>query len=324
MDHRFSHELQAFVRYLGAERGLSPRTVEAYAAHAGAFLAFLDREGVADLGQVDRSVVRRYIASLTGAGIRKSGVALRLSAIRALFRLLVSRGEAPPSGLWTRASREAKAIGPKLDRRLPSFLTPPESQRLLEAPDLSTPYGLRDRAILELIYASGIRVGEVVGLSVGGVDLSLQEVRVWGKGSKERITLMGAPAREALLRYLRDGRPALLVDRPKTDALFLNRYGRRLSPRAVQLLVKEHARRAGLDPQRVHTHTLRHSFATHLLDGGADLRIVQELLGHSSPSTTQIYTHITQAQARKVYEAAHPLARPKEDRSGESPRDPRP
>lgn len=305
----FDEHLEAYRRYLVAERGLSPRTQEGYGAHAGAFLRFLERCGVATPAQVDRALLRRYVASLTEAGIQKSGVALRLSAIRSLFRFLVARGAAPSSGLWAGRSKEAKSLAPKLDKLLPPFLTEPEMDRLLRAPDPSTPLGLRDRALLELVYAAGLRVSEVVGLNVDGVDLRRREVRVWGKGSKERITLVGVPARDALVRYLKDGRPALLVDRPRTQALFLNRYGGRLSQRAVQYIVKGYARHAGLDEERVHTHTLRHSFATHLLDGGADLRIVQELLGHSSPSTTQIYTHITQAQARKVYEAAHPLAR---------------
>ncbi len=321
---RWSAQVVAFVRHLGAERGLSPRTQEAYGTHAAVFLAFVEQEGVADLAQVDRAVLRRYVATLSGAGIRKSGIALRLSAVRAFFRYLVLQGQAPPSGLWTRASREAKSLAPKLEKRLPMFLGPEEVRRLVEAAAGDTPLALRDRAILELLYAAGLRVSEVVGLSVGSVDLALREIRVWGKGAKERMTLMGAPAAGALARHLRDGRPALLLDRPRTEALFLNRYGRRLSQRAVQLIVKEYARRAGLDPERVHTHTLRHTFATHLLDGGADLRIVQELLGHSSPSTTQLYTHVTQAQARRIYEAAHPLARRKEASPSESPGDPRP
>ncbi|MEE9284957.1 MAG: tyrosine recombinase [Dehalococcoidia bacterium] len=324
MPDAFAQTLAAYSRHLGAERGLAPRTREGYVHHVGAFLAFLARQGTTDLAEVDRPALRRYVATLGAAHRAKSGIALRLSAIRSFFRFLVGRGDVPSRGLWTGRSHEARALAPKLGQRLPSFLTEEEADRLLRAPDLSTAFGLRDRAILELVYAAGLRVSEVVGLDVGGVELGLRQVRVWGKGSKERIALMGEPARKALARYFRDARPALLVDRPTTDALFLNRYGRRLTQRSVQNIVKQHAARVGLDPRRVHPHTLRHSFATHLLDGGADLRVVQELLGHSSPSTTQIYTHITQAQARKVYNAAHPLARRKEGSSHESPGHPRP
>ena len=310
----FMQEFQDYERYVGVERGLSPRTTETYAYHVRAFLDFLDAQGVTDLAQVDRVLLRRHVAAVRGQrpdcrrGLSVAGVALKLSAIRSFFRYLVRRGVVPGNGLWVKRSREAKSLAPKLEKRLPSFLSAQDVARLLAAPDLLTPYGLRDAALLELIYASGLRVSEAVGLDLSSVDLAVRDVRVWGKGSKERIVLMGVPAVHALQRYLRDARPALCGKRP-VDALFLNRYGKRLSPRFVQLIVKDCAARAGLDPERVHTHTLRHSFATHLLDGGADLRVVQELLGHSSPSTTQIYTHITQVQARKVYLQAHPLAR---------------
>ena len=307
---QYEDQLTAFGRHLGAERGLSARTQEAYLHHARAFLGFLRREMMGDPGNVDRQVIRRYVAGLRRGGITKSGVALRLSAVRSFYRFLTSRGLAAPNGIWSKRSREASSLTPKQDRRLPSYLTPGQMVRMLEQPDDGTPFGLRDRAILELIYAAGLRVSEVVSLDVEDVNTVSKELRVWGKGSKERIGLLGEPARKAVERYLEFGRPKMLQDRRDSHALFLNRYGRRLTARSVQNLVKEAARAAGLDVDRVHTHTLRHSFATHLLDGGADLRIVQELLGHSSPSTTQIYTHISQAQARKVYESAHPLARP--------------
>jgi len=301
--------LAAYLRHLSAERGLSPRTHEAYDFHVRVFLDFLEREGIADLAGVDRAVIRKYIASLAERQLDKAGVALRLSSIRSFFRYLAQQEIVPRRGLWSKRSKEAKSLSPKLDVRLPSFLTTQEISTMLAAPDVTDLYGARDKALLELIYAAGLRVSEVVGLEVRHLDMGNKEVRVWGKGSKERIVLMGRPAQEALHRYLQDFRPQLLLDRPKTDALFLNRYGRRLTQRSVQHIVKEYALKAGLDAERVHTHTLRHSFATHLLDGGADLRVVQELLGHSSPSTTQIYTHITLSRAKTVYTAAHPMAR---------------
>jgi integrase/recombinase XerC len=216
----------------------------------------------------------------------------------------------------------ATISSPKLEKRLPSFLSGEEVVHLVEAPDTSTPLGQRDRAMLEILYASGLRVSEVVGLELSNVNLEAREIRVWGKGSKERIVLMGKPAASAVDIYIRKGRPQLL-GKSRTEALFLNRYGRRLSERALQKTLVRYAAKAGLD-KRVHPHLLRHSFATHLLDGGADLRVVQELLGHANLSTTQIYTHVTQSQARKVYLAAHPRAEKDEgEKTNENPADPR-
>jgi len=208
-----------------------------------------------------------------------------------------------------------KASSPKLDRRLPSFLTVEETVRLLEAPDRTTPQGLRDRALLELLYASGLRVSELESLNLEQLDMETNEIRVWGKGSKERMVLIGEPAARALDNYLTQGRPALLGEK-KTSAVLLNQYGGRLPARRIQKILDKYARKAGIG-KKVHPHILRHTFATHLLDGGADLRVVQELLGHAQLATTQIYTHVSQSQARKIYQSAHPMAR-KEDREIES------
>ena len=305
----YEEYLASFQQHLGAERGLSPRTLESYAAHVKAFLAFVRREMIPGLDEVGRPALRRYVALLRRGGITRSGVALRLSAIRSFFRFLAARGVVGQNALWVRRSKEAQALMPKQEQRLPRYLTPVQVARMVDQPDETTVYGIRDRAILELIYAAGLRVSEVAGLDIDKVDLVAQEVRVWGKGSKERIGLLGEPARLALERYMTAARPRMLKDRRVAQALFLNRYGKRLTVRSAQNIVKESARSAGLVEENVHTHTLRHSFATHLLEGGADLRVVQELLGHRSPSTTQIYTHVSQRQARKVYEAAHPLSR---------------
>ncbi len=307
--------MPAYHRHLVGERGVSTRTLGAYVDNASHFISFLESEGVREPAEVQRGLLRQYVASLSGAGLRKRSIALKLSAVRSFFRFLVREGAAPRSALWVRRSREAKALAPKLETRLPSYLTESEIALLLRSPDLSTVYGLRDSALLEIVYACGLRVSEASGLDVPGIDLSAMEVRVWGKRSKERMVLMGVPARKAVQRYLRDARPVLASGSPGNQALFLNRYGARLSPRSIQNAVKHYARRAGLDPERVHTHTLRHSFATHLLDGGADLRVVQELLGHESPSTTQIYTHISSGQAKRVYGGSHPLASPQKETS---------
>ncbi|GAI02053.1 unnamed protein product [marine sediment metagenome] len=183
--------------------------------------------------------------------------------------------------------------------------------RLLEAPDLSTPQGRRDRALLELLYASGLRVSELVSLNLERVNLDTNEIRVWGKGSKERIVLIGKPAARALVAYLNQGRPELL-GKKRSNALLLNRYGKRLIERRVQRILEKYTNIAGIG-KRVYPHMLRHTFATHLLDGGADLRVVQELLGHASLSSTQIYTHVSKSQAKKVYLSAHPMAQEKDN-----------
>ena len=171
--------------------------------------------------------------------------------------------------------------------------------------------------MLELLYASGLRVSELVSLELGQINLDTNEIRVWGKGSKERVVLMGEPAAEALRNYLAQGRLKLLGEK-RSNALFLNRYGQRIPERRVQKMLEEYAKKAGIE-KRVHPHILRHTFATHLLDGGADLRVVQELLGHARLSSTQIYTHVTKGQAKKVYLSAHPLAKEKEDEPESKP-----
>jgi integrase/recombinase XerC len=209
-----------------------------------------------------------------------------------------------------------EASSPKLDRRLPSFLSIDEITRILEAPDLTTPQGQRDRALLELLYASGLRVSELVKLNPEQVNLDTREVRVWGKGAKERVVLMGEPAAGALTAYLGQDSPRL-PDEKRSRALFLNRYGERLTERSVQSLLEKYAKKVGIG-KRVHPHMLRHTFATHLLDGGADLRVVQELLGHASLSSTQVYTHVSKSQAKKIYLSAHPMAQEEDNKDDTS------
>jgi site-specific recombinase XerD len=194
----------------------------------------------------------------------------------------------------------------KREVRLPRFLTEEEAARLVSTPDTSDGFGLRDSALLELMYSSGLRLSEVHGLNVSDLDVDTREILVRGKGSKQRVVLLGKKAAAAISLYLGQVRHKL-ASRESDPALFLNRAGNRLGQRSIQKKVKRYAMKAGIRSD-THTHTLRHSFATHLLDGGADLRVVQELLGHSSPATTQIYTHVTQAKAREVYMAAHPRA----------------
>jgi len=295
-----------YINYLTAEKNASPYTVRNYTTYLlgskniTGFFAFLAEKGITSLDKADRHVMRAYMGYLMEQGLVKASIARRLSAIRSFYRYLVREQ------ILT-ANPVQETSSPKLDKRLPSFLTTDEITKLLAAPDITNPNGQRDRAFLELLYASGLRVSELAGLNLEQVDLDTREIRVMGKGSKERMVLMGEPAANALTDYLNDGRRKLKGDK-KTSAVFLNYQGGRLTERSVQELLEGYATKADIG-KKVHPHMLRHTFATHLLDGGADLRVVQELLGHTSLSTTQIYTHVSKSQARKVYLSAHPMAK---------------
>lgn len=283
-----------------AERNASPYTIANYRREIAQCLGFLEGEGVRDWSEVTRTVLRRYLAWLNSRGYVKASVARRLSELRSFGRFLMRERIVPVNPFRAVAS-------PKLPKRLPAPISQPDAQALVTAPDLSTPRGLRDRAILEVLYGGGVRVSELVGLNLSSLDARRQELLVWGKGAKERIVLLGRPAVRALQSYIEGGRPALL-GKSVTNALFLNRLSGRLTTRSVMNLLKKYSHLAGIE-KRVTPHTLRHTFATHLLDGGADLRSVQELLGHARLSTTQIYTHVSQNRAREVYLRSHPLAR---------------
>jgi integrase/recombinase XerC len=226
-------------------------------------------------------------------------VARKLSVLRSFLNWLRRKGIIEHDPIPSRGVM-------KLESRLPRFLSQEEASKLVQAPDTSSKVGARDRALLELVYAGGLRVSEARDLNLSDINFDTREARVRGKGSKERVVLMGESARDAIASYLREvrGKDGSLED---DGALFVNRYGNRLSQRSIQKTVKRYAGETGLGSQ-VHTHTLRHSFATHMLEGGADLRVVQELLGHASPATTQVYTHVTGSEARRAYMAAHPRA----------------
>jgi tyrosine recombinase XerC len=286
--------IEEYVRYLKAERNLSSYTLRNYRGDLTDFGRYLESEESIGPLQVDRQSFRRYLARLHESGTATASVSRKVSTVHTFYRYLVREGKLPRDPLLGVSS-------PKRERRLPRILKQDDLTAIIEAADSDAPQGLRDRAILELLYAAGLRLAEVVGLDVGGVDLAERQVRVRGKGNKERVVVFGRPAAEALERYLRRGRGHLAV--AQEPALFVNREGKRLSGRSVQKIVRKHALIAGLD-QRVFPHLLRHSFATHLLDGGAELRVVQELLGHASASTTQIYTHVTEEQQRRVYDRA--------------------
>ncbi|MFC2044191.1 tyrosine recombinase XerC [Chloroflexota bacterium] len=289
-----------YINHLEIERNVSPYTVRNYSTDLLDFIQFFRNKGIDSPTEVDKDGIREYLLYLNKQRIVKASIARKLSAVRSFYRYLLRDGT-----ILTNPAADISS--PKLDKRLPSFLTIDEVRRLLDAPDLATPQGQRDRAFLELLYASGLRVSELVNLNLKQIDLDSHEIRVWGKGLKERLALMGEPAAGAIATYLSVGRPKLLGGK-KTDSLFLNQYGKRLTERSVQSLLETYANTANIS-KRVHPHVLRHTFATHLLDGGADLRVVQELLGHANLSSTQIYTHVSKSQARKVYLSAHPMAR---------------
>jgi integrase/recombinase XerC len=295
--------VEDFGRYLGAERGASGNTVAAYCADVALFFGFLRDKGVscetvADMGRVEPVNIRGFVASRFAQNAAASN-ARRLSAVKTFFRYLVRRGlieHNPADGVRS----------PKTPRMLPKFLTVDEAGAFVSAPGADTPAGLRDRAILELLYASGLRVSELVGLNIRDVDFEYRAVRVLGKGNKERVVPFGSKADEALRRWL-DVRPGMA--RPCSgDAMFLNRKGGRLMRRGVARMIDRHVLMIAMS-RNISPHVLRHSFATHMLGAGADLRGIQELLGHASLSTTQRYTHVTVDQLMKVYDQAHPHAR---------------
>ena len=290
----------ALVEHVRLERGRRPNTVDAYRRDARAVVATLrDEWGVTGPDQVDLGVLRRYLASLATAGFARSTRARRTSTLRIWFGLLHRRGIIPEDPTLALAT-------PKQGRQLPRVLRVDQVGALLAAPDRRTPVGQRDATLLELLYGTGARVGEICGLTVGAIDVAQQLVRLDGKGGRQRIVPLGEPAVDAVAAYLTTARPALHGG-VATDVLLLNQRGGALGVRDARTIVERAARQAGLG--HVTPHTLRHSYATHLLEGGADLRQVQELLGHASLATTQRYTHLSRGRLREVHAAAHPRAR---------------
>ena len=296
--------LAQYGAHLKAERSLADLTVRNYTTDLRPLFDYMAMRGIAGLADLDRTSLRAYLAWLSELGYVRASIVRKLSALRAFLRWLVRKEVIEVDPLPRRGVM-------KRESRLPRFLSEEEAKRLVRSPDASERLGARDRALLELIYGAGLRVSEVRDIDLRHLNLHTQELRVTGKGSKQRIVLIGEAARDALDVYLRDVRPRLAND-ASGSALFLNRYGGPLSQRSIQEKVRRYAVKAGLGAG-VHTHTLRHSFATHLLEGGADLRVVQDLLGHASPATTQVYTHVTGSQAREVYLAAHPRSSAEED-----------
>jgi integrase/recombinase XerD len=287
-------DAESFLLLLAARR--SPRTVDAYRRDLAGLRSF--RGG--PVGEATTAELESWVAAMRADGRAGSTVARRIAALRSFYRhqmLLGARSDNPAAELTL----------PRRARKLPRTLSPSESERLIEAAAGTTPRAMRDRALVELMYGAGLRVSETVGLSRTSVDLDGRIVRVLGKGDKERIVPLGRPAAEAVRRYLALGRPHL--DRRHRGDLFLNARGGALTRAGAFLILRKLADKAGLEPERVHPHLLRHSFATHLLEGGADLRSVQEMLGHADLATTERYTHVSDRRRRETYFGSHPHAR---------------
>jgi len=286
-------DAESFLALLAARR--APRTVEAYRRDLEQLRAYLGKP----CGEATREDLERYTAQLRADGLSPATIARRTAAARSFFKHLQLLGE--------RDDNPAAAIElPRRPRRLPKTLSPGEVERLISAAAGTQPRALRDQALVELLYGAGLRVSEAVGIEKAGVDLDQRLVRVLGKGDKERIVPVGRPAVEAVRRYLARGRPYL--DKRHRPELFLNARGGPLTRAGAFLILRRLAGEAGLEPERVHPHLLRHSFATHLLEGGADLRSVQEMLGHADLSTTELYTHVSDKRRRELYYRAHPHA----------------
>jgi len=302
----FQHHLDQFVQHLKYERNVSPHTLRNYLSDLGQFREFLlsiEKRDDIDIKEIDRLTIREWLASLHGDH-KKTSVARKLSSLRTFFQFLIRDGQLE--------SNPAKQVAtPKIERKLPSHLSIEDAVRFIETPDTNTDLGRRDRAIIEFLYATGIRVGELVGINLADVDFREQMVRVMGKRRKERIVPFGTPALEALTLYINDARPIFLsnaaVSERDPNALFLNYQGTRITTRSVGRMIEKYIKQCA-DIHDISPHSLRHTFATHLLDAGADLRDIQELLGHARLTTTQIYTQVSMEKMIEVYDKAHPKA----------------
>jgi tyrosine recombinase XerC len=296
--------LDAFLHYLRAFRDTSPLTAKAYGEDIGQFISWAEGQQITKLDSIRPQVIRAYLVELSQRGLARTSRARKIASLRSFFSFLTKQEvitQSPVTGVRS----------PKLDRRLPKFLRTPEIDALMAAPiegRADIPMALRDIALLETLYASGMRAAEIVAMDMENLDLGEGFARVTGKGNKERLALIGSKAQEALGIYFAQGRPILIGKNTagrSEKAVFLNRFGARLSDRGVRKIFDKYCSVVS-STLKITPHVLRHSFATHLLSNGADLRFVQELLGHASVATTQIYTHVTTTQMKEVYEKSHP------------------
>jgi integrase/recombinase XerC len=301
-----THTIDEFLKHLKYERNLSPHTLRNYASDLEQFkqhLFTIEKREDVPLEDIDRLTIREWMASLH-ADHKKTSVARKLASLRTFFQFLVREGKLE--------SNPAKLVAtPKIERKLPNHLSMEDAVRFIETPDTNTDLGRRDRAILEFLYATGIRVGELVGINIADVDFRERMVRVTGKRKKQRIVPFGEPAAQAVMYYIEHARGVFLENCPITqrdpNALFLNYQGTRITTRSVGRMIDKYIKLCA-DIHDISPHSLRHTFATHLLDSGADLRDIQELLGHARLSTTQIYTHVSMEKLVAVYDKAHPKA----------------
>lgn len=295
-------EVKGFLEYLKVEKNASEYTQKQYIQEIYQFLSFMKQQAIPDFAAVSYLNVRSYLASLQAEEYAKRTIARKLSCLRSFFRYLM-REHCIEQSPFTMIST------PKLDKKLPKFMYVDEIKSLLEAPDLSGPKGLRDRAMMELLYSSGLRVGELVGLDVHSIDLDNGLALVFGKGAKERYVPVGHYAMKAIREYMESARPAFLQKNNggTENGLFLNQRGTRLTDRSVRRTIDQYVFKIAAY-RKISPHVLRHSFATHLLEAGADLRVVQELLGHVNLSTTQIYTHVSKERLSAIYHQFHPRA----------------
>ncbi len=295
-----SRHIRAYLHHLELERGLSRNSIAAYASDLARYREAMEEAEAVDPAQIDAARIERFLARLRTGGLSPRSISRAISAIRGFHRFLLAEGILP-------ADPAGQLATPRLDRHLPDVLTPGEVAALLETPDTGTPLGLRNRALLEALYATGMRVSEAVSLRIPQILTNLSLVRIFGKGRKERLVPIGRQALDWIGLYLVQSRARLLRPGKVTDAVFLNARGGPMSRMAVWNIVRRAAADAGID-KPIHPHTLRHCFASHLLIGGADLRAVQEMLGHADIGTTDIYTHIDREYLKEVHRSFHPRA----------------
>ncbi|MGE7985644.1 site-specific tyrosine recombinase XerD [Lysinibacillus fusiformis] len=299
--NEFQYAVEDYIHFIQVERQLSVNTLASYRRDLESYVNFLQNaEGMADFNRVERTTILRHLEQLRAQGKTSRTIARHISSIRSFHQFLLreKRAESDPT---------VHLEMPTIEQKLPNILSIEEIEALLMAPNRSKPQGIRDLAMLELLYGSGMRISELIALDLADIHLTMGFVRVFGKGGKERIIPLGKSALSAINSYLNNARGQLQGKYPKTDAFFINQRGKRLTRQGCWKLMKEHALKVGIQHELT-PHTLRHSFATHLVENGADLRAVQEMLGHADISTTQIYTHISKTRLSEVYKQFHPRA----------------
>ncbi len=291
--------LDEFLHHLAVERGLAENTLSSYQRDLHQFVSWLTEKEIRAVEQVRRNHIMAYLLGLQKKGRAPATISRQLAALKSFYHFLMQEGA-------VQQDPTTNLDSPKLAKKLPHVMTPAEVDRLLSMPDAATPSGSRDKAMLELLYAAGLRVSELMALDTTHINLDMGYVQCFGKGSKERIVPMGSVAAGSLNEYLEEGRKKL-KKHPSETALFINKRGSRLTRQGFWKILKKYAQIAGITKE-IAPHTLRHSFATHLLENGADLRSVQEMLGHADIATTQIYTHLTKSRIKEVYDKTHPRA----------------